>query len=179
VEQLLVDGRERLRELVGSIVEAVDVAIEPLGARRFPWFLALVLRVDGEVRRSDPANSAKHSISIFSCGPEMPQICHDGNDPLLAVGTKDAMGNFVITVSPPLEAGQIIYATDGCFDPVLLGTNTIVDPMAEAPVASRWGIIGLAALLNGVALWGLWRRGWDAAAAILLAAGAWTLARLV
>jgi len=132
--------------------------------------------------RSDPACPTlmpNNAISIFSCGPEAPQICHDGDDPLLAIGTKDAMGNFVIAIAPPLKAGQMIYATDGCFDPVLTGAATVVAAPTAAPVVSRWGMIGLAALLSGVALWGLWRRGRNTGAAILLAAGVWALTRLV
>ena len=111
--------------------------------------------------RSDPGCPSlmpNNAISIFSCGPEVPPVCHDGNDPLLATGTKDAMGNFVIAISPPLRAGEIIYATDGCFDPALVGPATRVTAPSGAPALSWWGMIGAAALMGGVALRALRRR---------------------
>jgi len=116
-------------------------------------------------------------ITIFSCGPERPQICHDGNDSVIGTGLKDAMGNFVIIVAPALRAGQIIYATDGCFAPLLIGADTLVGPLAEAPVASRWGIVGLIVLLSAVAAFGLRRRSGVAVAGLLLSAVSWLSTR--
>ena len=89
------------------------------------------------------------------------------------------MGNFVITVTPPLQVGQIIYATDGCFDPLMVGKDTLVGPKAEAPLMGRPMLAIQIAVLSAAALWKLWRGGAGAAAAILVATGAALLKRLL
>lgn len=132
--------------------------------------------------RSDPAcpsETPNGSIRVFSCGPEVPPICHNGNDPLVASGTKDALGNFVITFSPPLQAGQYIYVTDGCFDPILVTPAAQVVAPAAAPALSWWGMMGAGLLLSGVARWSIRRRSRAIGSAMmLLVAAVWALAVL-
>jgi len=88
-----------------------------------------------------------NQIIIYDCGPEVPPICYDGNDPVIGTGTKEANGNFSIPVSPPLHFGQRIYFTDGCFDPLLVSPFAVVDPRAAAPLLPGHMLAGLVALL--------------------------------
>jgi hypothetical protein len=97
-------------------------------------------------------------VAIYDCGPEVPPVCYDGNDTIIGTGTKDAQGHFVITVSPPLEAGQRIYAVDGCTDPGLEGPPVAVRRPAPVPVASRDMLVLLAVILSAIGLAALFRQ---------------------
>ena len=93
---------------------------------------------------------------IFDCGVvESPAICYNGNDVPIGTGLKQPDGHFVIPVSPPLRPGQVIYATDGCTDPVLTGPDEVVPSASPAPVLSLDGMLALVALLTLVGAVGL------------------------
>lgn len=102
-------------------------------------------------------------VKIFDCGPEVPPICAHCTtevgcpDQKIGQGTKDSKGNFVITVTPPLKPGQIIYATDGCTDPALVGPDTVVTRPAPAPVLSPHLMLMLVAVLGLVGVLGVRR----------------------
>ena len=105
--------------------------------------------------RSDPTCPCTSSpcdgkIHVFDCGPD--RICHDDDDFEIAVPvTKNADGTFTIMLTTPLQPGQIIYATDGCFDPLLIGPSVIVSP-AVAPVLSRGMFAALIMVLTALAV---------------------------
>ena len=98
------------------------------------------------IGKSDP-RCTPGLVTIFDCGPEVPPICYDGNDTPIGTGAKEANGNFVINVSPPLKAGQKIYATDNCTDPILEGPAVGIGT-AAVPAASRDTLMLLAAVLS-------------------------------
>ncbi len=96
-------------------------------------------------------------VTIFDCDVvEHPPVCYNGNDVSIGSGTK-VNGHFNITVSPPLQPGQIIYATDGCSDPVLVGPSVVIEAPSPAPLVSPIGLVGLVGLLALVGVFGLWR----------------------
>jgi hypothetical protein len=103
-----------------------------------------------------------NQILIFDCG--VPPACAQCTtpvgcpNPLIGTGTKDALGNFIISVSPPLRAGQMVYATDGCFDPPLVGPDATVRVASIAPLLSSEMLAALVAMLTVVGLFGLGRR---------------------
>jgi hypothetical protein len=100
-------------------------------------------------------------IHVFDCGPETPPVCHDSGanaDFEIAVPvTKNADGTFTIMLTTPLKPGQIIYATDGCFDPALVGPNVVVRQPPAVPLLSREMIVALIAGLSLVGVLGLKR----------------------
>ena len=90
--------------------------------------------------------AAQHCKTVTGC-----------TDNLIGMGKKDANGNFVIPVNPPLKPGQVIYATDGCDDPVVVGPDVVVHAPAAAPALSASMLVVLGALLSLVGLVGLKR----------------------
>lgn len=108
-------------------------------------------------------------ISVFDCGPN--GICQEidshgvplpspGDDfKLMTISaTRDALGNFTVVLATQLKAGQKIYITDGCFDPVLTGPTAFVAGRTSAPLLSPRGLALLVSTLGLVALFGLARR---------------------
>jgi len=87
--------------------------------------------------------TANNQILIYDCG--IPPVCHDADDTVIGMTMKDANGMFIVHLSPPLHAGQVIYITDGCFDPLLFGPPVVVQAQAPAPVMSP----GILVLLAG------------------------------
>lgn len=102
-------------------------------------------------------------VHVFDCGPETPPVCHDSGanaDVEIAVPvTKHADGTFTILLTTPLKPGQILYATDGCFDPLLIGPATVVPAPSVVPQLSPRALIALVGVLSAVGLLGVWRRG--------------------
>jgi len=95
-------------------------------------------------------------IHVFDCGPD--GICHDGDDFEIAVPvSKNPDGTFAIMLTTPLKPGQIIYATDGCFDPVLMSPDIVVRLLSAAPALSPRSILMLAGALCAAGLVGLRR----------------------
>jgi cysteine-rich repeat protein len=87
------------------------------------------------------------TITVFDCGPEVPPICFNGNDPVLGMGMKNPDGTFSIPV-PPLQFGQVIYIEDSCTDPPLRSEPFLVITPAPVPLLSPWAFaIALALLL--------------------------------
>ncbi len=80
-------------------------------------------------------------ITVYDCGgPDAPPICFNGNDVVLGTAVKDINGNYVVTV-PPLQLGQVIYVTDSCTTPPLVGPVVRIIQAAPAPALSpqmRW-----------------------------------------
>jgi len=107
------------------------------------------------IGKSDPG-CTPGVVTIFDCGPEMPPVCYDGNDTPIGTGTKDANGTFVINVSPPLKAGQKIYATDNCTDPILEGPAVAIGSVA-VPAGSHDMLMLLAAVLSALGVAALLR----------------------
>jgi len=104
-------------------------------------------------------------IHVFDCGPETPPVCHDGppGDPTAGDTeidsipvTKNPDGTFNIMLQSPLRPGQIIYVTDGCFDPLLFGPPLVIQAPAAVPMLSPRMIVALAAILGVVGL--VWLR---------------------
>ena len=94
-------------------------------------------------------------IKVYDCGTD--RICHDGDDAeLTVVSATYSNGNFTIVLAQPLVAGQRIYVTDGCHDPVL-SLPALVKFPAAVPLMSRDLILVLAAALGLVGLQGLTR----------------------
>jgi hypothetical protein len=111
--------------------------------------------------QSAPGPCTGGAILIFDCGTDGCEHCKTVSgctDNLIGMGKKDANGNFVIPVNPPLRAGQVIYATDGCGAPVVVGPDTVVRAPAVAPALSTPMLLVLGALLGLVGLLGLNRQ---------------------
>jgi hypothetical protein len=111
--------------------------------------------------QSDPGPCTAGAVLIFDCGTDGCEHCKTVagcTDNLIGTGKKDANGNFVIPVNPPLKAGQVIYATDGCGAPVVVGPDTVVRAPAVAPALSTPMLLVLGALLGLVGLLGLNRQ---------------------
>jgi hypothetical protein len=107
-------------------------------------------------------------IHIFDCSNatfnESPVVCHDNNDPEIGKGPKvngifDIPLHFQPPHPPGLRAGEIIYATDGCFDPTAIAPSpdVIVSRPAPVPVVSAQGIVAVVMMLSLVGLLGLRR----------------------
>jgi hypothetical protein len=86
---------------------------------------------------------------------ESPPVCYNGNDVPIGMGQKQPDGHFVITVSPPLKTGQVIYATDGCTDPTLIGPSEVVFAPTPAPALSPDRLLALVGILMLVGAFGL------------------------
>ncbi len=87
-------------------------------------------------------------IRIFDCGPGQPPVCYDGDDVLIGTGSKRPDGSFDVAVSPPLRAGERVYAVDYCFGTPLIGPSALVTAIAPAPPLGPYGVLlALAALL--------------------------------
>ncbi|MFI5395675.1 MAG: choice-of-anchor P family protein [Candidatus Binatia bacterium] len=102
-----------------------------------------------------------NQILIFDCGAP-PNCAHCTTpvgcpNPVIGAGTKDPLGNFIIPVSPPLRAGQVVYVTDGCFDPVLVGPDAMVQVAPITPLLSPGMLAALMGILTAVGLSGLRR----------------------
>ena len=94
-------------------------------------------------------------IQVFDCGPD--RICHDSDDfQLTVVSASYSNGNFTIVLAQPLVAGQRIYVTDGCHDPILSGPVLVQFP-APVPLMSRGLIVVLVVVLGFVGLLSLTR----------------------
>jgi len=100
-------------------------------------------------------------IHVFDCGPETPPVCKDGppSDPTAGDTeidtipvTKNPDGTFTIKLQSPLTPGQIIYVTDGCFDPLLFGPPLVIQPPAPVPVLEPRMIVALGLILSLVGL---------------------------
>lgn len=95
-------------------------------------------------------------ITVFDCDVvESPAVCYNGNDVPIGTGQKQPDGHFVIAVSPPLKPGQVIYATDGCTDPILIGPSQVVPAPTPAPVLSSNRLLALVGILVLVGAFGL------------------------
>jgi hypothetical protein len=96
-------------------------------------------------------------LQVFDCGPNA--TCYDSDDfPLpLAGASRDAAGNFSITLVQPLMPGQVIYVTDNCFDPILRGPAIAVGVPPAAPLLSPAMIAVMMGMLSLVGLFGLAR----------------------
>ena len=99
-------------------------------------------------------NCVPSPIIIFNCGAD--NVCHNGDDQQIGMGTKDANGNYIIQNVALLHTGEIIYATDGCSDP-MLSPSVVVEPPQVAPLLSPQMIILLVGTLALVGLLGLAR----------------------
>jgi hypothetical protein len=102
-----------------------------------------------------------NQILIFDCGVP-PECAHCTTpvgcpNPVIGTGTKDSLGNFIIPVLPPLRARQMVYVTDGCFDPALVGPDVAVQAAPVAPLLSAEMLAALTAALTAVGLLGLRR----------------------
>ena len=98
-------------------------------------------------------------IHIFDCGPETPPVCHDSGpnaDVEIATCPK-SQGVFTCLLMTPLKPGQIIYGTDGCFDPVLVGPDVVVPQPPVVPLLSPRMLVVLGVTLSVVGLLGLRR----------------------
>ncbi len=119
-------------------------------------------------------NCASVPIKVFDCGPN--GICHEidpqgvpllppADDVMLMTtsASRDAFGNFTLVLATPLHSGQQVYATDGCFRPVLVGPPVVVGlERAAAPLLSPAMLLTLAAALTLAGLLRLGRPGWKA-----------------
>ena len=97
-----------------------------------------------------------NQILIFDCGVP-PECAHCTTpvgcpNPVIGTGTKDPLGNFIIPVSPPLRARQMVYVTDACFDPALVGPDVVVQVAPVAPLLSSEMLAALVATLTAVGL---------------------------
>ncbi|MBI3783962.1 MAG: hypothetical protein HY270_11225 [Deltaproteobacteria bacterium] len=97
-------------------------------------------------------------VHAFDCAPG---ACHDGNDTEISSGnfgvTKNPDGTFTITLNTPLPAGDTVYATDGCYDPMLVGPNQLVQQPEAAAALSPRMLVALTAILSAVGVLGLSR----------------------
>jgi hypothetical protein len=93
---------------------------------------------------------------VFDCGPETPPVCHDGNDVRIATCPK-SQGFYSCLLTVPLKPGQIIYDTDGCFDPSLVSPDAIVRQLPAVPLLSQRMMVVLGVALGVVGLLGLRR----------------------
>jgi cysteine-rich repeat protein len=110
--------------------------------------------------QSFPGPCAPGEVLIFDCGNDGCEHCTmvaGCGDMLIGMGTKGPNGEFIIPVDPPLKPGQVIYATDGCTDPTLVGPAFIIQAPATAPLLSPGGLLALVALLALTGLVGLAR----------------------
>jgi hypothetical protein len=93
------------------------------------------------------ATPGNNCITVFDCGTD--GICSTSDTPI-GTGSVNAQGVYVVTVSPPLAAGERIFARDTCNDlngpPVVVGAGTV------APVMSMTMVIVLAFALGAVGL---------------------------
>jgi len=100
-------------------------------------------------------NPGNNCIRIFKCvTPNGP--CPGPNDMLIGQGSVDAQGKFFIGVSPPLVAGDKIYAFDVCntlTGPVV----TVVAPGQTVPLLSPPTLLGMALILTLVGIYGMIR----------------------
>ena len=101
-------------------------------------------------------------VHVFDCAPG---ACHDGNDTEIDAGnigvTKRPDGTFTISLSTPLTAGETLYATDGCYDPVLVGPAQVVSLAAIVPALSPTFVVVLVVVLSAVGGFSIilrWRR---------------------
>jgi hypothetical protein len=103
--------------------------------------------------------NAPKVIQVFDCGPEAPPVCFDGNDTLIGSCQKCLNGVFDCPLfsNTPLQPGQILYATDGCYDPSRTGAPAVIQNPPVAPLLSPQMILLLAATLGLVGLLGLAR----------------------
>ena len=100
-------------------------------------------------------------IHVFDCGgPDAPPVCYNGNDVEIGIPvTKNPDGTFTVTLNEPLREGQLIYVTDGCFDPLLFGPSApvlVLGPV-PAPTLSPQLIAAVAAVLAMVGMLGIRR----------------------
>jgi hypothetical protein len=121
--------------------------------------------VNGMTGTDCPQNNPE-PITICDCGPESPPQCYDGTAPVgsgcwsgdTPIGTCPKVnGSFTCLLSVPLEPGQIVYATDGCYDPVLIGPSSVVPRARVVPLLSPRAIVLLAGIVSLVGLLGLTR----------------------
>ncbi|MFI5366372.1 MAG: hypothetical protein ACHQ4J_12195, partial [Candidatus Binatia bacterium] len=109
--------------------------------------------------------SALPLINIFDCDTNDPgpPVCHDGNDPVIGKCQKcqNASFNCPLFNSIPLQPGQIIYATDGCFDPIRVGPDVVIGRHPAVPLLSPVMIVVMAFTLCLVGLLGLARVRWS------------------
>jgi len=114
----------------------------------------------------DCPDSSPIPITICDCGPESPPQCYDGTAPVgsgcwsgdTPIGTCPKVnGSFTCLLSVPLQPGQIIYATDGCYDPVLVGPSRVIPGARVVPLLSPRAIVLLAGIVSLVGLLGLTR----------------------
>jgi hypothetical protein len=79
---------------------------------------------------------------------------------VIGTGGTNAGGVFSITVSPPLVAGQKIFARDVCHIPPLAGPEVVVTLPTTAPVLSTGMLLVLAVSLTLIGLLALTRTRW-------------------
>jgi hypothetical protein len=56
-----------------------------------------------------------------------------------------------------LQPGEIIYATDACFDPIRIGANVVIGQPPAVPLLSQGMIVMLTLTLGAVGMLGLRR----------------------
>jgi hypothetical protein len=122
--------------------------------------------------KSNPGLCTTGEILIFDCGANGCEHCKKElgcSDTVIGCrdasssrcrGTKDANGNFVIPVNPPLQPGEVIYATDTCNGQALVGPDVVVRAPAAAPAMSTSMLVLLGTLLGLFGLVGLNRPLW-------------------
>ena len=107
-------------------------------------------------------------IHVFDCGPD--RTCYTCDDIEIEPVDpdevyKDEFGHFVFNFSEPLKPGQVIYARDDCFDPLLTGEigegpawgpPVMVSPVV-VPVLSREALVALVGVLSVIGLAALLR----------------------
>lgn len=96
--------------------------------------------------RAIPNPTPNTCITIYDCGADG---CSTSDTPI-GTGSVDALGNFNVTVAPPLQAGQRIFAYDSCNDlpgqPVTVGAVTPVPALSLPMIGVLAGLLGLLAL---------------------------------
>ncbi|MFI5366756.1 MAG: hypothetical protein ACHQ4J_14165 [Candidatus Binatia bacterium] len=101
-------------------------------------------------------------IGVFDCDTNDagPAVCHDGNDPLIGPKCQKCQNgqfNCPLFSNTTLQPGQIIYATDGCFDPIRVGPDVVIGRPPAVPLLSPVMIVVMAGTLCLVGLLGLAR----------------------
>ena len=101
-----------------------------------------------------PEIGANTCISVFNCGVD--NICYNGDDTLLGQAGVNSAGQFTVSLSTPLIAGEQIYAMDTCA--ATTGPVVVITQIMAVPAASSAMLGALALLFSLIALYRLRRR---------------------